>query len=440
MRTSSESTVVSVVIPTVGRESVLEAVRSAQTQNGVQSEIIVVCDSPTVPPAVADIADLVDRIECTGGSWAQPCPQCGVAAASGEYVAFLDDDDEWLPTKLQLQVDEARSIEAAGHVPVVSSRIFQRKAGCLPCQRGRAAPGADRGRAAGGLPLREPARRVRATHAPDLDAADHPGVRGRAPVGRRPPPAQDWDWVVRTSAVSDVEVRQLAEPLPSTPSAAPTRRPRARTGAPRSSGRRGTANLGGRHPGRLPRLPDAPLRATGARLVGSSRHHCDDPRVRPAILRATVSALAGHGPPAPRREHPGRHGWLRRRKAAATRACRPQSWHEDPFRVAAADAVLRDGEGGGAAHARAAGTGAAVSATVVSGDIPEQARGLDIDALGGSAGARCAWVGRCRRCDSGSPDCPPTSTSSPAACGRPRRSGSPSPGPAGRSSPGSTRS
>ena len=133
MRTSSESTVVSVVIPTVGRESVLDAVRSAQTHNGIQPEIIVVCDCPTVPPAVADIAHMIDRIECTGGKMGAAAPEIGVAAASGRYVAFLDDDDEWLPSKLQLQVEEAHLDRSGRAVPVVSSRIFQRKAGCQPC-------------------------------------------------------------------------------------------------------------------------------------------------------------------------------------------------------------------------------------------------------------------------------------------------------------------
>ena len=32
-------------------------------------------------------------------------------------------------------------------------------------------------------------------------------------MGRRPAAAQDWDWLVRASAVSGVSVRQLAEPL-----------------------------------------------------------------------------------------------------------------------------------------------------------------------------------------------------------------------------------
>ena len=214
MRTSNESTVVSVVIPTVGRESVLDAVRSAQTQNGVESEIIVVCDSPTVPPAVADIANVVDRIECTGGQLgAAGARNVGVAAASGEYVAFLDDDDEWLPTKLQLQVGAARSIEAAGQVPVVSSRIFQRKAGCLPCS----AVGPRQVLTAGERPEDYLfANRLVGFGRPMLPTSTLLTTREFALEHQWDASLRrhtDWDWVVRTSAVPDVDVRQLAEPL-----------------------------------------------------------------------------------------------------------------------------------------------------------------------------------------------------------------------------------
>ena len=212
--TSSEPIVVSVVIPTVGRDSVRQAVRSARAQRGVQLEIIVVCDCPTVPAAVADIADVVDRIECTGGKMgAAGARNVGVAAAGGRYVAFLDDDDEWLPAKLQLQVREARSIEAAGHVPVVSSRIFQRKAGCPPCSA--VAPrhvltSGERpedylfaNRLVGfGRPM---------LPTPTLLTTREFAVRHPWDAGLRR--HTDWDWVVRTSEVTGVEVRQLEEPL-----------------------------------------------------------------------------------------------------------------------------------------------------------------------------------------------------------------------------------
>jgi glycosyltransferase involved in cell wall biosynthesis len=209
-----ETTVVSAVIPTVGRESVVDAVLSARAQRAIRPEIIVVCDCPTVPRAVADIAHMIDRIECTGGRMgAAYARNVGVAAASGRYVAFLDDDDEWLPLKLQLQVEEALSIEATGHVPVVSSRFFQRKAGCQPSSAigpRRILTSDDRpedylfaNRLVGfkrpmlPTPTLLTTREFAARHTWDADLRRH----------------QDWDWLVRTRDVPNVRLRQLAEPL-----------------------------------------------------------------------------------------------------------------------------------------------------------------------------------------------------------------------------------
>ena len=38
----------------------------------------------------------------------------GVDAAAGEWIAFLDDDDEWFPGKLQAQLDAVSRIDRAG--------------------------------------------------------------------------------------------------------------------------------------------------------------------------------------------------------------------------------------------------------------------------------------------------------------------------------------
>jgi glycosyltransferase involved in cell wall biosynthesis len=44
----------------------------------------------------------------------------GAVAADGELLAFLDDDDEWLPPKLKLQISALQSWD---HVPVVTTGI-----------------------------------------------------------------------------------------------------------------------------------------------------------------------------------------------------------------------------------------------------------------------------------------------------------------------------
>jgi glycosyltransferase involved in cell wall biosynthesis len=211
---TSEPILVSVVIPTVGRESVIDAALSARAQHGIQPEIIVVCDCPNIPRAVADIARMINHIECTGGRMgAAHARNLGVAVASGRYVAFLDDDDEWLPSKLQLQVEEARSIEASGHVPVVSSRIFQRKAGFHPSN----AVGPRRVLTSDERPEDYLfAKRLVGFGRPMLPTSTLLTTRqfaDRHPWDSDLRRHQDWDWVVRTSEVSNVRVRQLAQPL-----------------------------------------------------------------------------------------------------------------------------------------------------------------------------------------------------------------------------------
>jgi glycosyltransferase involved in cell wall biosynthesis len=97
---------VSVVVPTVGRAELARAVRSARTQfGGFDLEIVVSVDGPEgsleLPrPALRDVDTVVWTGGDRGGSAAR---NLGVAAATRPWVAFLDDDDEWLPTKLMEQ-------------------------------------------------------------------------------------------------------------------------------------------------------------------------------------------------------------------------------------------------------------------------------------------------------------------------------------------------
>lgn len=98
---------VSVVIAAYNRPDYLAAaLDSVFEQTYENTEIIVVDDcSQTDLAAVAEACPgeirYVRRSENGGPSRAR---NHGVALAGGDYVAFLDDDDEWLPSKLERQI------------------------------------------------------------------------------------------------------------------------------------------------------------------------------------------------------------------------------------------------------------------------------------------------------------------------------------------------
>lgn len=103
---------VSVVIPTYKRpEALIRAVRSALNQTFNDLEVIVVAeqDDPASVTAVASLGDArvrhVVNAERGGPGRAR---DAGLATSAGHWIAFLDDDDTWLPTKLEKQIAAAR--------------------------------------------------------------------------------------------------------------------------------------------------------------------------------------------------------------------------------------------------------------------------------------------------------------------------------------------
>jgi glycosyltransferase involved in cell wall biosynthesis len=99
---------VSVVIPTCNRAELLRcAISSVLSQTWQDFELLVVDDasSDATPQAVRDFPDprihYIRHDERKGGSAAR---NTGIDCARGQYVAFLDDDDEWLPVKLEKQI------------------------------------------------------------------------------------------------------------------------------------------------------------------------------------------------------------------------------------------------------------------------------------------------------------------------------------------------
>jgi glycosyltransferase involved in cell wall biosynthesis len=102
---------ISVVIAAYNASTTIErAVRSVLAQTRLADEIIVIDDGST-----DGTADIVRRFgsevrllsQANGG--ASVARNRGIEAAGGEWIAFLDADDEWLPEKLSLQDEYFRT-------------------------------------------------------------------------------------------------------------------------------------------------------------------------------------------------------------------------------------------------------------------------------------------------------------------------------------------
>lgn len=121
-------TLISVVIPTNNRSSLLlNAIKSVQEQTYKQLEIIVIDDASTddTKKVVNSIKD--NRIKyfkndnSQGGSYSR---NKGIENSSGDYIAFLDDDDEWVPEKLYMQIKVIENDKKIGLVYTGAEIIY----------------------------------------------------------------------------------------------------------------------------------------------------------------------------------------------------------------------------------------------------------------------------------------------------------------------------
>lgn len=119
---------VSVVIPTYRRAQLVKrAVESALSQSLEQIEVIVVIDGPheETSKLLATIEDTrLKVIELSTNQGSRAARNAGVNAAIAQWVAFLDDDDEWMSPKLELQL--AAAINSDFEHPIVTSFLIAR--------------------------------------------------------------------------------------------------------------------------------------------------------------------------------------------------------------------------------------------------------------------------------------------------------------------------
>ena len=131
-----DSGLVSVIIPTHNRSALLiRAISSVLSQSYDTLEIIVVDDNSTddTRERVGQIDDrrirYIRHSSNKGGSGAR---NTGIRMARGEYTAFLDDDDEWWPDKIEKQLRATRDFDV-----ILCRSCFRSKKRATPKYRKR---------------------------------------------------------------------------------------------------------------------------------------------------------------------------------------------------------------------------------------------------------------------------------------------------------------
>jgi len=103
---------VSVILPTYNRPAFTEkAVGSVLAQTFPDFELIVVDDGSTdgTSEAVEGFSDARLRVHHMNNRGPGPARNAGIEISSGQYIAFLDSDDAWVPEKLETQLDAMRA-------------------------------------------------------------------------------------------------------------------------------------------------------------------------------------------------------------------------------------------------------------------------------------------------------------------------------------------
>lgn len=204
---------VSVVLPTAGRSPWLGgAVQSALRQTYDALEVILVDDSrkgdAEKPWSLLWAGDERVRVLRTGGIGGAAARNAGVQAASGEWIAFLDDDDEWMPEKIARQMEAALRVKQ-GHA-VITCCLQVRTAASEYVLPRRVYDGAEpmaeylfcrKGFTQGGGFVQTST--LLAPRALLLEVPFQPGLSVH----------QDWDWLLRVDRRPDVSIQMLADAL-----------------------------------------------------------------------------------------------------------------------------------------------------------------------------------------------------------------------------------
>jgi glycosyltransferase involved in cell wall biosynthesis len=121
---------VSVIIPAYNSEAtIVEAIESALEQDFRDTEIIVVNDGSTDSTAeiLCNYGERIRVIEQANSGQSAAC-NAAIDVARGDYLAFLDSDDYWLPSRITLTVD---ALKASAGLALCDFRVIDRDTGAL---------------------------------------------------------------------------------------------------------------------------------------------------------------------------------------------------------------------------------------------------------------------------------------------------------------------
>lgn len=135
------SPLVSVVVPAYNAGSTIERALSSVLSQSFRDLELIVVDDASRDDTAARVAAMADsrirllRLPENGGE--SRAMNAGIAEARGAYIAFQDADDEWLPGKLQRQVeiieaDPAISFVCSGLIHIYPDRRIEDIAGFAP--------------------------------------------------------------------------------------------------------------------------------------------------------------------------------------------------------------------------------------------------------------------------------------------------------------------
>lgn len=142
MENTAGNPLVSVVLTTYNRQEFLpDAIKTVIEQTYDEIELVIVDDnSPESPRDIVENASteglrdvvFVRHKENRGASAAR---NTGIERASGEIIAFLDDDDRWKPTKIERQVDVLQNANSSVGAVYTGMRTFATDGSTITIQR-----------------------------------------------------------------------------------------------------------------------------------------------------------------------------------------------------------------------------------------------------------------------------------------------------------------